>query len=295
MKKILSTILCYFPVKKRSYGFLPVFLFLMFPGFLNATEETAENKEKAQKASDVFVEVDLNKKDDDDYYFGVFVGAGKLKNTHVDVEGFANWGHPGSSVDYDDSATVGGFLIGKKASINGLPVRLELDGTFGKMSAQTNRLDPEGLDETAKSEVLWLVTARAGLEKNVGLVTLLANSGLALARISNSVTDIDFRRDAPPQRDPDDSFQDNSIHLGWVFGLGAEIPLDKNLQRALQDDETWTLRLEGSYINFGKDRYTVNHSGNNRCGVDGPRRPCIYTIKNEIGILRFVLSRRFSL
>ena len=293
MKKILSTISCYFPVKKRSYSFLLVFLFLMFPGFLNATEETAEKKEKAQKSSDVFVEVDLNKKDD--FYFGVFVGAGKLKNTHVDVEGFANWGHPGSSVDYDDSATVGGFLIGKKASINGLPVRLELDGTFGKMSAQTNRLDPEGLDETAKSEVLWLITARAGLEKNVGLVTLFANSGLALARISNSVTDIDFSPNTPPRRDPNDSFEDNSVHLGWVFGLGAEILLDENLQEALQNDETWTLRLEGFYTNFGKEKYTVNHSGNNRCGVNGPRRPCIYAIKNEIGILRLVLSRRFSL
>lgn len=292
MKKTLFTIFCRFTVKKRFYNFLTVLLFLMFPGFLNAAEKTTENRTKTQKAADAYVEVDFN---NNDYYFGVFVGAGKLKNTHVDVEGFANWGHPGSSVDYDDSATVGGFLIGKKAYINGLPVRLELDGTFGKISAQTNKLDPEGLDETAKSEVLWLVTTRAGLEKNVGLVTLFANGGLALAKISNSVTDIDFSRDAPPRRDPDDSFKDNSVHFGWVLGLGAEIPLDRNLQGALQNEETWTLRLEGSYINFGNEKYSVNHSGNNRCGAEGPRRPCAYTIKNELGILRLVLSRRFSL
>ena len=280
--------------KKAVYNFLIVSLFLISPNFLNATEEAIDNKTEAKKAEETYVQVDLNNKDD--HYFGVFVGVGELENTHVDVEGFANWGHPGSSVSYDDTATVGGFLVGKKIYISdGLSIRLELDGTFGKMSAQTNQLDPEGLDETAKSEVLWLITARAGLAKDIEPITLFVNGGPAWARISNSVTDIDFSRNKPSWKDPDDSFEDNSSRFGWVIGLGAEIQWNKNLRRALKNDETWTIRLEGSYIDFGKESYTVNHSGNNRCGVGGPQRPCIYTFSNKIRILRLVLSRPFSL
>ena len=113
-------------------------------------------------------------------YVGLFVASSEVYNRLVDPEGFANWGHPGSSVHYNDVQLVGGALVGKKFDINGVPVRFELDGTFGDMSASTNQLDPEGLDETAKADILWLLTARAGIEGNLGFATLLVNSGLAL-------------------------------------------------------------------------------------------------------------------
>ena len=82
----------------------------------------------------------------------------------VDVDGFANWGNPGSVVDYDASGFVVGALVGKKFEIGGMPLRIELDGTFGGLSAASNRLDPNpgGFDETVKSESRWIATARAG-------------------------------------------------------------------------------------------------------------------------------------
>ena len=129
-------------------------------------------------------------------------------NRIVDVEGFANWGNPGSTVDYDDVGFVGGALMGKKFDIGDIPFRIEIDGTFGHLSAKTNKLDPEGLDETAETEFRWNATARGGIEQAVGPATVFVTGGLSAARITNSATDIDFGADMPPRLDADDSFRD---------------------------------------------------------------------------------------
>ena len=189
-------------------------------------------------------------------YMGVFAGAGRTDSRIVDVDGFANWGNSGSAVDYDDSGFVGGALIGKKFAIGGVPLRIELDGTLGGLSAASNRLDPEGLDETVKSEFRWIATARAGIERSIGIATVFASGGIAAARIDNSVTDIDFGPNKPTQMDPDDSFRDGSTEIGWVIGLSVEAPLA----------DAWTLRIEGSYLDFGRSTHYVNRS------ADGPLR-----------------------
>ena len=137
-------------------------------------------------------------------YVGVFAGFGQADNRIVDVDGFANWGNPGSTVDYDTSGFIGGALIGKKFKIGGVPLRIELDGMVGKVSATSNRLDPEGLDETVQSACCQIATARAGIEQPVGAATIFAAGGLAAARIEHSVTDIDFGPNMPPRMDPDD-------------------------------------------------------------------------------------------
>ncbi len=213
-------------------------------------------------------------------YAGVFAGFGRMSNRIVDVDGFANWGHPGSGVSYDDAGFAGGVLAGKRFEIGGVPFRLEFDGTFGDMSAKTNKLDPEGLDETAESEFRWIVTTRAGVEQAVGRATLFATGGLAVARIASSVTDIDF---GPTRMDPDDSFRDRTTEIGWVIGVGVETPLA----------DAWTLRLEGSYLDFGSSTYHVNRSGNNSCGPGNPRRPCPYNIETRLGIVRLAIMYRF--
>lgn len=214
-------------------------------------------------------------------YAGVFAGYARLNNRLIDVDGFANWGHPGSGSNYNDDGLAGGVLVGKKFEIGEVPFRIELDGTFGDLSATTNRLDPEGLDETAKAEFRWSVTTRAGIEQAVGPATVFATGGLAVARIANSVTDIDF----PPTRvDPDDSFRDSSTEIGWVVGIGVETPLA----------DVWRLRLEGSYMDFGSSTHYVNRSGDNVCGPGNPRRPCPYHIENTLALVRLVLIYPFS-
>ena len=104
-------------------------------------------------------------------YVGVFAGFGQADNRIVDVDGFANLGNPGSTVDYDTSGFIGG-----------VPLRIELDGMVGKVSATSNRLDPEGLDETVQSVCCQIATAHAGIEQPVGAATIFAAGGLA-ARI----------------------------------------------------------------------------------------------------------------
>ena len=217
-------------------------------------------------------------------YAGGFAGVGLADNQIVDIDGFANWGRPGWSVDYDETGGVGGVLLGKRFDTGLIPLRIELDATFGSLSADTNRLDPKDLDETAESKFRWIATARAGLEHSVGPVTLFATGGLSVARIANAVTDIDFGPDMLTRKDPDDSFGAASTEIGWVIGVGIEAPLT----------EVWTLRLEGSYLDFGRSVHDVNRSANGRCGPGNPRRPCPYRVENTLGIIRLAIIRRFD-
>ena len=214
-------------------------------------------------------------------YAGVFAGYARLNNRLIDVDGFANWGYPGSGSNYNDDGFAGGVLVGKKFEIGGMPFRIEFDGTLGDLSADTNTLDPEGLDETAKAEFGWSVTTRTGVEYAIGRSTIFVTGGLAIARVANSVTDIDF----PPTRlDHDDSFYNSSTEIGWVVGAGVETPLADN----------WILRLEGSYLDFGSSTYYVNRSGNNSCGPGNPGRPCPYHVENNLALVRLAIIYPFS-
>ncbi len=222
-------------------------------------------------------------------YAGLFAGSGRTRGRSVDVDGFSNWGMPGFTVDYHDAGFAGGALIGKRFAIGRLPLRFELDGTIGDLRASTDQLDPEGRDETVESEFRWIVTARAGVEHALGPVTLFASAGLAAARIDNSVSDLDRSvgpdgMPTPWRFDPDDSFHERATEIGWVAGLGAEVPLA----------EAWTLRLEGSYLDFGRSTHYVNRSGDGRCGPGNPRRPCPYVIENRLGMLRIAIVHRFG-
>lgn len=220
-------------------------------------------------------------------YAGVFAGSGRLDNRFVDVAGFANWGNPGSTVDYDDSRFMIGGLLGRTFEIDGTTFRIEFDAALGSPSAETSELDPTCPDETANSRLRWSATARVGIEETVGPATVFATGGLAAARIANSVTDIDYVGsclETGLHPDPDDSFRDASTHLGWVIGVGLEAPLA----------DGWTLRLDGSYLDFGRSTYDVNRSGDNRCGRGGDRAPCPYGVENRFNLVRVAIVRRFG-
>ncbi len=224
-------------------------------------------------------------------YAGVFAGAGRVDGQVVDKDGFSYSGNPGWAVDYDDAGPAGSALIGRKVEIGGVPLTVEIDGMFGELSAETNRIDPryQPPDETVKSEFRWVATARAGVERPIGRVTMFASAGLALARIEQSLRDLDAYRDqngewvlladgrAAQRTDPDDSFRDGSTELGWVVGAGIETSLS----------DAWTLRLEGLYMDFGDSTHDANRSGDDRCcGAGSPRRPVSYRIENQFGVVR---------
>ena len=236
-------------------------------------------------------------------YAGAFAGVGRADNRIVDRDGFSNWGNPDWAVDYRDSGFMGGVLLGKKFAVGGVPLRIELDGAFGDSSAATNRIDPTpvsvqpsppgGHDETVVSEYRWVATARAGIERATGPVTLFAAAGLAVARIENALTDLDrsLDRSVQPPRptpwrpDPDDSFRDGATEVGWTVGAGIETDLA----------DGWALRLEGTYLDFGRGAHRANRSGDDRCcGRGTPRRPVSYTVDNRLGMVRLAVVRRFD-
>ena len=217
-------------------------------------------------------------------YVGVFAGSALTENRLIDVDGFANWGNPGWVSYYEDSGFISGALIGNKFDINEVPLRIEIDISPGNISAETNKLDPFGLDETARSDYEWIITVRAGIEKTIGRATIFATGGIAGSRLVNSVTDIDFGPTIPTHVDNDDSFQDKLVEHGWVLGVGVETAIA----------DAWMLRLEASYIDFGLRTYFVNLSGNNSCGRGNPRRPCPYKVENKLGTVRLMFIHRFG-
>ena len=230
-------------------------------------------------------------------YAGVFAGSGRTYNQVTDIDGFSYTSRAGRSVEYGEGGFVGGVLVGRKFEVGGLPLRFEIDGAFGGMSAKTKQIDPRYLDETVESDFRWVATARAGLEQAIGPATVFVSAGLALARIESSLTDLDpykdeddewvLRADGKPaqRKDPDDSFRDASTELGWVIGIGAETSLN----------DAWALRLEGSYLDFGETVHHANRSGDNFCcGAGTPRRRVSYRIENRLGIVRLGLIRRFG-
>lgn len=220
------------------------------------------------------------------HYAGAFVGSGRLHARIVDVDGFANWGNPGAALRYDDVELVGGLLIGRKLDVGGAPVRVEFDAAFGDVLATTNRLDPEGRDETVDLEMQWIVTAAGGLERTLGRATLFATGGLAVAGTASAVTDVDYVPGPPPRFrwDLDDSFREASADVGWMVRVGAEAALS----------DAWAVRLDGAYLDFGRRSRAVNRSGDNRCGPGGPRRPCAYGVETRFGLARLAIVHRFG-
>lgn len=221
------------------------------------------------------------------FYAGIFAGAADARNRIIDIDGFSKWGEPGFAADYDDPGFVGGALVGMK--FEALPVRIEIETGSADLSAATKGVDPDDGDETAATKLRWFATARAGIEHALGPATIFAAAGLAAAQIESSLTDLDRRLvdgvPTPWRMDPDDSFRDRSTKIGWVVGIGVEAALA----------DAWTLRLEGSYLDFGRSAHTLNHSANNRCGPGGERRACAYRVENRLGLLRLAIIRRFAL
>ena len=221
-------------------------------------------------------------------YAGVFAGAGRPDNRIVDVDGFADWGNPGSRTGYAGAGAVGGLLVGKRFGIGGVRFRVEADATFGDLSARTNRLDPGCTDEAAAARFRWIATVRVGVEETIGGVGVFVSGGPALARIVNSVTDTDYSGSTCLERDlrldADDSFRRGSTEVGWAIGAGFEMPLAAR----------WALRFDGSYLDFGSETYRVNLSGNNSCGPGGARTACRYTVRNRLGVVRLGIVYRFG-
>ena len=105
------------------------------------------------------------------------------------------------------------------------------------MWASSNQLDPFGFDETVETKFRWVTTVGAGSDFTLGRFTIFGKGGVAVADVDNSVTDIDYFRDRPPMRDPDDSFREVSSDFGWHLAAG--------LETALAD--AWALRLDAAY------------------------------------------------
>ena len=184
---------------------------------------------------------------------------------------------PGSRTGYSGAGAVGGLLVGKRFGIGGVWFRVEADAMFGDLSAGTNGLDPGCTDEAAASRFRWIATVRVGVEETIGDVGVFVSGGPALARIVNSVT-------IPTTA---------GVHV-WKRICALTPTIRSAAVRRKSDGRSAPVsscagrsRFDGSYLDFGSETYRVNLSGNNSCGPGGAMRPCRYTVRNRLGVVRW--------
>ncbi len=86
---------------------------------------------------------------------------------------------------------------------------------------------------------------------SVSPMTAFFEDGIAAVRFENSGTDIVFSPDAPRRFDSDDSFRDVTTEFGWAIGLDIEFTVANS----------WTIHIQGSYVDFGRSFCYLNRSG----------------------------------
>ena len=210
-------------------------------------------------------------------YFGLFASGVRSANEITDITGFANWGSTGHKTSFRGQRLGGSALFGQSfTAADGMPLRMELDATFGSFAGKSDLLDPGDRDETGRVEYKWMASARVGTERQIRNVTAFITGGVAFAKTTKSITDIDFSDTAPAAVDPDDSFSSSDTDVGWVVSLGIEAPVA----------DGWSVRLESVYMNFGSSTHNVNHSGGGRCGPGGERMPCPFRFDSDVRMVR---------
>ena len=225
-------------------------------------------------------------------YIGITAGRGNALNEINDVDGFAYWLQPDWMTSYARRDTVGGVLAGRRFTLGDTPLRVEFGFMDGSFKASSNQLDPFGLDETVRTHYHWISTAQLGLDVPLGPAVATWAMGLALARVSHSVTDLDTICVAPcPANtasrtfrtiiDPDDSFSFSKTRLAPVVSAAIEYPIDQK----------WSVRAGLSYIILPQSTHSVNRVGDGRCGRGGPRRPCPYKIDSRLVSAQLSLIR----
>ncbi len=221
-------------------------------------------------------------------YIGAFAGPGSLDVRMTDIDGFTGSnGIPGQILEYDDTGLVAGVMAGRYFRLRRVQLLIEADGTFVGLPAIAEQVDPVGLDETVAAELHWVGTARIGVRRSLGRVGVFVAGGVSVAGVSNSFTDLDPGMDGGMQLDPDDSFGERPTLVGWVAGVGIEMPVAG----------AWALRFEGLHKDFGE----IVHQAENRlgvnagvCGPSGLPSPCRYDFDQRFALLRLGLVRRLG-
>lgn len=218
-------------------------------------------------------------------YFGAFAGLGSLDVRMTDIDGFTGSnGVPGHTFEYDDIGLVVGAVAGRYSHLRSVQLLFEVDGAFSGLSAAAGQLDPVGLDETAAAELHWIGTARIGVRRVLGRAGVFVAGGVSAAGTSASFTDLDPGTDGGMHVDPDDSFDERPTLVGWVAGVGIEMPVAS----------AWALRFEGLHKDFGETVHQAeNRLGVNAgvCGPSGLPSPCRYSFDQRFAVLRVVLVR----
>ena len=222
-------------------------------------------------------------------YVGAFAGLGSVDVRMTDIDGFTGSnGVPGQTFEYDDAGLAAGVVAGRYFRLGGVRLLFEADGALSGLSASPGQLDPAGMDETAAAELHWVGTARVGLRRSLGRVGVFVAGGVSMAGFSNSFTELDPGSDGRMHLDPDDSFDERPTRVGWVAGVGIEMPVAG----------AWTLRFEGLYNDFGETVHQAENRLDVNAGVCGPAglpSPCRYGFDQRLALLRLVLVRRLGL
>ena len=222
-------------------------------------------------------------------YIGVFVGPGSLDVRMTDIDGFTGSnGVPGQAFEYGDTGLATGVMVGRSFRLGGVQLLFEADGAF---SGRVGHPRTVGSGRHGRNGVGGAALGRDGAHRPSEVPRprrrAFVAGGMSVAGISNSFTDLDPGTDGRLQPDPDDSFDERPTRVGWVAGVGIEMPVAS----------AWTLRLEGLYNDFGETVHQAENRLDVNAGVCGPAglpSPCRYGFDQRLALLRLVFVRHFG-
>ncbi len=206
-------------------------------------------------------------------YVGAHLGLAWIETENTDLDGYST-PVPGTTIDFSDRTRAAGFLIGHNRQFNNLVIGLEGDITFGDFSAFTFDSDPDERDETAETIYNRIATIRGRLGYSIGRVLVFGTGGIAIADITNKLSDFDA---VPPVFDPDDSFTDTETRTGWVAGGGIDL---------ISQTGNWSGRVEALYMDFGD----VTNKVDTIPGGTNSR----FRSENLVKVVRFAITRKIG-
>jgi outer membrane immunogenic protein len=179
------------------------------------------------------------------FYVGIQGGVAAHSASFTELDGLI-----GTAIGAKYHGDRTGGLVGINAGYNfqsgNLVYGLEGDWNWVGAKASSSFANSGGVTTATSFDVRWLATVRGRLGLAAGPALFYATGGIAFADIDNTAV---FLNPGGALRG---IFSDNKTKAGWAAGGGIEYMFGPH----------WTARIEGRYVDLGKDTVTCGATCN---------------------------------
>jgi outer membrane immunogenic protein len=188
------------------------------------------------------------------FYVGAQGGIAAHSGRFTDLDNLTGTGVLGVAYNADRTGGLGGINAGYNFQSGNFVFGVEGDWNWVGANASANFVNPTGVAtiSTTSFDVRWLATLRGRLGLAAGPALFYATGGVAFADVENTTT-VFFN----PGGLFRGTFSDSKTKTGWTAGGGIEYMFAPH----------WTARIEGRYVDLGKNTVTCSVPCNSGIGT----------------------------